>query len=269
MAQKSHLFPKIPYDEVESEFIKDEIASGDYYDLDHRQYVNDLVYVEWYAKASISSGLSAAVAGFGSWRVATKYPEAFDDVRREFGKSTREDYDRHGNRKEDIEEVRKWDLRHRNEWKKVRGETDSLDETPVEDVSIDDRPNFRRFKFPRIPYDEVESEFIRDEIRRGSFDNMEHRTYVNRLVHIEVLTKEPSMVSPGAYPPVPSWRTASRHPEEFDIIRAELDEPTREEMVPINGYCPDAEAERKEKSLRHEREWRAVQERVLESATHG
>jgi hypothetical protein len=263
MAQGRHLFPTMSYDNVDSEFIRDEIVSGDYYDLNHRQYVNDLIYVEWYAKGGLSpnaNGLSAAIAAFNNWRVATKYPEAFDEVRREFGKRTRDEYARRGNRKEDIKEVRRWALCHRNEWKKVRGETDSLDETPAEDVSIDDRPNFRRFRFPRIPYDEVDSEFIRDEIRRGSFDDMEHRTYVNRLVHIEVLTKEPSMVTPGAYPPVRSWRTASRHPKEFDTIRAELGDSTRDEMVPINGYCPDDEAERKEKSLRHERGWAAVRE---------
>ena len=77
----SHRFPMIPYEGVESEFIRDEIASGDYYDLNHRQYVNDLIYVEWYAKGGLSpnaSGLSAAIAEFRNWRVATKYPEAFD-----------------------------------------------------------------------------------------------------------------------------------------------------------------------------------------------
>jgi hypothetical protein len=53
MAQGRHLFPTMSYDNVDSEFIRDEIASGDYYDLDHRQYVNDLVYVEWYAKGGL------------------------------------------------------------------------------------------------------------------------------------------------------------------------------------------------------------------------
>ena len=96
----SHRFPMIPYEGVESEFIRDEIASGDYYDLNHRQYVNDLIYVEWYAKGGLSpnaSGLSAAIAEFRNWRVATKYPEAFDEVRQEFGKRTRVDYARRDN----------------------------------------------------------------------------------------------------------------------------------------------------------------------------
>jgi len=260
-SEVSHRFPMIPYDDVESEFIRDEISSGDYYDLDHRQYVNDLIYVEWYAKGGLSpnaNGLSAAIAGFRNWRVATKYPESFDEVRREFGKDTREDCASRGNREEDIQEVREWALRHRNEWRRIKGETDSTDETPAEDVPIDDRPNFQRFRFPRIPYDEVESEFVRDEIRKGSFDDMEHRTYVNRLVHIEVLTRNPEMVRPGAYPPVRSWRIASRHPDEFDVIRAELGKPTRDEMVPVKESGPEDEAELKELSLRHEQEWKAV-----------
>lgn len=39
--------------------------------------------------------------------------------------------------------------------------------------------------FPRKPYDEVESEFIRDEIRRGSFDDVDYRRYINELVYLE------------------------------------------------------------------------------------
>lgn len=46
--------------------------------------------------------------------------------------------------------------------------------------------NFRK---PRIPYDEVESEFIRDEIAARDFDNPDDREYVHRLIRIEFLIR--------------------------------------------------------------------------------
>ena len=46
------------------------------------------------------------------------------------------------------------------------------------------------YAFPRKPYDEVVSEFIRKEIRQGSFDNPEYRCYVNGLVWLEWYTTE-------------------------------------------------------------------------------
>lgn len=43
---------------------------------------------------------------------------------------------------------------------------------------------------PVIPYPEVESEFIRQAIKDGSFDDREYRTYVNELIHIERFVKK-------------------------------------------------------------------------------
>ena len=39
--------------------------------------------------------------------------------------------------------------------------------------------------YPVIPYEDVESIYIRQQIREGSFCDTEHRQFVNGLVHIE------------------------------------------------------------------------------------
>jgi hypothetical protein len=46
------------------------------------------------------------------------------------------------------------------------------------------------YAFPRKPYVEVVSEFIRKKIRQGSFDDIEYRRYVNELVWLEWYTTE-------------------------------------------------------------------------------
>lgn len=41
------------------------------------------------------------------------------------------------------------------------------------------------YAFPPKPYDEVVSQFIRERIRRGSFENREFRQDINTLVWLE------------------------------------------------------------------------------------
>ncbi|MDY6789183.1 MAG: hypothetical protein SVV03_04445 [Candidatus Nanohaloarchaea archaeon] len=55
-------------------------------------------------------------------------------------------------------------------------------------------------KTPFKPYTEVESEFIREQIRRRSFDDPEDRIYVNKLVNLEYFILNPAQsYSSGMY----------------------------------------------------------------------
>jgi len=116
-----------------------------------------------------------------------------------------------------------------------------------------------RYPFPRIPSDEVTSAFIRQEIRRGSFEDLPHRQYVTELVYIEMWTRDRSRVVSGAYPPVKPWHVAARPPAEFDVIRAELGAPTRADLGPKTSAIHSGDEP--EPRARHAREWRTVQER--------
>lgn len=257
-----HLFPRIPYDEVESTFVREEIRAGAFGDIEHREYVNDLVYVEWYARGGLSpnaTGLSAACASFKNWRTAAKYPQAYDAVREDCGAETRAEYTWSRSGVDDPDARRRWARRHRAEWRAVRGESTEPGDAVDRETPLSERPRFSMFRFPRMPYDEVESTFVREEIRRGSFDDVDYRRYVNALVYFEGWTREPGKVrSGGAYPSVRPWIVAAQHPEAYDLVRADLGASTRADMTPHSSFAYGDDLE--ERAARHEREWRAVAE---------
>lgn len=82
-----------------------------------------------------------------------------------------------------------------------------------------------------LPYDTIQSEFVRDEIRRGSFDDLEHRQHVNELSWIEWYTTDWDRGSSFGQA-VTNGKLAALYPEEFDIVRRELGEETRSEAIP-------------------------------------
>lgn len=255
------IYPRIPHDEVQSEYIQEQIQAGSFENLTHREYVNNLTYVEWYGTDGLSpntTGLSAAGASHSNWRIATKYPDAYDSIRQEFDAKTRHEYPLKSGSSNDPAIRRPWARRHRNEWNRVCDEP-ADDETAVAGVPIEDRPRFGTFRFPKLPYDDLTSEFIRVELERGSFDDLEYRQYVNRLVYIEAWTREPRRFASGMYPPSRPWIVAAKQPTEYDIIREELDAPTRSELTPRDSvYYGDIDHQ--ERTKRHKREWQRVQE---------
>lgn len=259
---RGHRFPRIPYDEVRSPFIREAIRGGCFEDLAHRTCVNDLVYVEWYTVEGVhpeATGMSRAGAMSMFWRIATSHPAAFDAVRRDLGAETRGEYRWTTSGDEDPQARRRWARRHRAEWNAVQGGEEPPEESAGPTVPIADRPSFAPFRFPKLPYTELESAFVIGEIGRGSFDDMEHRRYVNELVYIETWTREPERMLSGGYPPITPWIVAAKNPDEFDWIRRDLGASTRREIDPIpEAYYSEAElASRPE---RHKREWVAVQE---------
>ena len=105
------------------------------------------------------------------------------------------------------------------------------------------------------PYVELESAFIENVIRDGSFADVSYRQYVNALVWIESLTlaAEPTMSAP-----VQLWRLATQYPIEFDRIRAELGAPTRASLLPAVGRQV-AGQERDACTREYATQWRRVQ----------
>jgi hypothetical protein len=114
--------------------------------------------------------------------------------------------------------------------------------------------------FPRKPYDEVESAFLREELHRGSFDDLEHRRYVNELVWLEwYATRQTGSSTPGALGTVvTNWRLAAGHPEVFDIVRREVGASTRDSLDLRGGLACNEEADLDERARELKRAWRAV-----------
>lgn len=256
-------FPKLSYDDVTSEFIRTEIRRGSFEDHEHRAYVNDLVYVEWHTKTGIPegcTGISAAGMGFTHWRIAARFPKAFDAVRRDLDAKTRAEYPLGGRWSDDADENLDSADRHRAAWNVVQSESSLSDDWQPARSPQDHRPSISEFRFPRVSYDEVESEFVRGEIQRGSFDDLEYRLYVNVLVYVEAWTQDPSLVSNGAYPPVRPWIVAAKYPREYDLVRRDLGAPTRREIEPRKNVTSGDVEEEEELRRRHKTEWVAVQE---------
>lgn len=255
-----HIFPQISYDAVSSPTIRSEICEGSFDDCDHRKYVNALIFVERGATQGVTpntTGLSRFIASITRWRIAAAYPKEYDAVRRDLGAKTRaeetEGWQGDENR---IERVR-WARRHRNGWNAVKAGRGPDHEPPVTAAAIANRASFAPHRFPPKPYTDLESEFIRDEIRRGAFDDFEYRQYVNRLVWIEWVASA-DRTSFGSH--VRHWKVAARHPEAYDIIRREIGAPTRAIMNPL----PDVsyvEGDLTTRARRHKREWQNVQRR--------
>lgn len=262
MSSLAYPFPRIPYDEVESSFIRDEIRRGEFVDPEYRTYVNCLIKVEWYATGGLSpnvTGLSAAGAAHSHWRIATKYPEAYDAVRRECDADTRAETTIRNRTETDPTERQRWAHRHHEEWQAVLEDRGPELTGPVANASVADRPTLADpFRFPEFPYDDVRSEFVREELKRGSFDDMEHRRYVNRLVYFEAFARDDRQVIRGTYPPVRPWQVAAKHPIAYDRLQLAFDEETRAELVLINAAYPSDDLD--ERRRRHVREWRRVQE---------
>lgn len=119
--------------------------------------------------------------------------------------------------------------------------------------------------FPPKPYTEVESEYVRDAIREGDFDDLEHRRRVNDLVSIErYVLDSPSGFAGGIH----FASLSRRHPAAHDAIQRELDpEGFRERRRRETERDLECRArrerkcrERAEKRRRHREEWEAVQE---------
>jgi hypothetical protein len=67
------------YTEVESRFVRQQIAEGSYDDVDHRQYVDDLVAIDRYVRnppCSFGAGIHFGV-------VRNRHPGAYDIVQEE------------------------------------------------------------------------------------------------------------------------------------------------------------------------------------------
>lgn len=101
----------------------------------------------------------------------------------------------------------------------------------------------------------VESAFIRDEIRTGTFDDYEYRQYVNQLVFIERWLREGlKSVKNSYYHPIRAYRVAGKVPDGFHILRTEFN---RETIRPFDSR----ERERDTQSEQRYRDsWQTVQE---------
>lgn len=257
-----HPFPRMPYDEVTSTFVRESVRSGRFEDPAYRSYVNDLVFVEWYLTGGVpatTTGISRAGASSSFYRVAVKYPLAFDAVCRDHDRPVRADWSTTRPAHEDHDARVRWAARHRREWHHVAENSTEPFTPPCEWPPVEERPPFRPYRFPVYPYDGVRSTFVRSEISRGSFDDEAYRRYVDRLVYLEAFTREPARFEGHGYPPVRPWRIAARHPEAFDAVRRDLGAPTRAELVTIQfAELDPEEVERRE--ARHARGWRRVRE---------
>lgn len=255
---EDHVFPRKPYEQVVSETIREEIRQGSFDDLEYRRYVNELVGIEWYTTdwdSGNSTGISAFGVTVGHWRRAAMFPELYDRIRDDLGASTRADHEWTWHGEEDPDERRRWARQHRDEWRAVqRGEQ----RPPSARNELDTRGSrtFAPFRFPVVPYDALQSEFIREEIQLGSFDDLEQRQYVNKLAWIEWYTTDSRRNSFSSV--TRNWRLAALHPTEYDIIRHELGEPTRDSLEPEGEiYYGDIDLETKTREFKES--WRAVQ----------
>jgi hypothetical protein len=252
-------FPRKSYDEVQSEFVRDEIRRGSFDDLEHRRYVNELVWLEWYTRDWTPAG---AISSFGTdvhrYQLAARIPTAYDAVRESLDATTRADISFSGGGDADPAERRSRAREHATQWA-AAASGDRRDRSPADQLGRHGRRRpFARFRFPVVPYETVQSEFIRGEIRRGSFDDLEHRRAVNQLVWLEWYATG-GETSPGSFGPVvTNWQLAAVHLDAFDIVRRELGAPTRD-SIPLEGETACSEEKPvDERASELRRAWRAV-----------
>ena len=251
------MIPRKPYDPVQSEFIRDRIRDGSFHDFEYRQYVNRLIAVEWYTETdSWGSGISAYGAAVHNWRTAAMVPEEYDRIRQDLGATTRADHDWSWEGTEDESERQHWAQRHTEEWQAVKDGKQRPASTRTELTTRGSRP-FSPFRFPVAPYDTVQSEFIREKIRSGSFEDTAYRRHVNELVWIEWYTTDWERGSRFGQA-VKNWKLAAFYPEEFDTIRRELNEETRDSLN-TTGEVSEEEIDADDKKQEYERSWHAVQ----------
>lgn len=253
------VFPQKRYDEVESEFIRGEIARGSFDDIEYRRYVNELVWLEWYTNEwspAGSTGISAFGVAVHRWRIAAKHPEENDIVRRQLGASTRSEDQWEVPAPGVDETFPELARQHRAGWAAVQ-DGEWLDSSHRTGSDTGGETGTPAFLFPAFPYPASQSELVREEIRHGSFDDLAHRHYVNQLLWIEWYTTDAKQTR-SLGPPVRNFQLAAFHPEEYDTIRGELGEETRAEMtLDGEGYHGDDDIEAA--TRRYRRSWRAVE----------
>ena len=255
-----YAFPRKPYDEVASEFIRERIRQGSFDDLECRRYVNELVWLEWYTNEGVgpnTSGISAFGMLVHRWRLAAAHPQAYDAVRRDLDISTRAEDEWGWRAEEDPEERRHWARRHHEEWRAVQEDEQHSPEVRTELESRGSR-SFAPFRFPVLPYDSIQSPFIREETRLGSFDDLEYRQKVNKLAWIEWFTTD--WDSGGLFgQTAKNWRLAAEHPQDFDIVRRELGEETRD-AIELSGEIGYGDIDAATTARKHKRAWQTIQE---------
>jgi hypothetical protein len=184
------------------------------------------------------------------------FPEEYDRIMRDLDAPTRAEHEWSWNGTEDESERQRWAQRHAEEWQAVKKGNQRPPSARTELNTKGSRP-FTPFRFPVAPYDTIQSEFIREKIRYGSFEDMEYRRYVNELVWIEWYTT--NWERGGSFgPEIKNWKLATLYPEEFDTIRRELDEETRESLK-VTGEVYHGDVDLEEKEREYEESWRAVQ----------
>lgn len=252
------VFPRKSYDEVESTFIRGEIARGSFDDLEYRRYVNELVWLEWYTNEwtpAGSTGISAFGLSIHRWRIAAKHPEKYDIVRRQLDASTRSEDQWEVPATGVSEKFPEQTRQHRAGWEAVQ-DGERLDSSLRSGPDTGDETGTPAFLFPAFPYPASHSEFIREAIRGGSFDDLAHRHHVNQLLWIEWYTTDARKRTLG--PPIRNFRLAAFHPDEYDTIRGELGEETRPEMT-LDGEVYQGDDDIEAANRRYRRAWRAVE----------
>jgi len=185
---------------------------------------------------------------------------AYDAVRQDLDATTRGEFPWRDPGDVDPGARQRWARRHAEEWVAVQ-EGERRPHSEAETLTDrSDRPRFARFRFPIIPYDTAQSTFLREEIRRGSFDDLQHRRYVNKLVWLEWAETPGQDNRSSLYGPVArKWKIAATVPEAFDILMGELGSSTRDSLS-LDGeiYYVDIDAEARRRDLKQA--WQAVAE---------
>jgi hypothetical protein len=255
----TRVFPRKPYDEVQSEFVRDEIRRGSFDDIEYRRYVNELVWLEWYTRDRTSVGaISSFAADLHRYRLAARIPDAYDAVRESLDATTRADISFSGGGDADPARRQSLSQEHARQWAAAaRG--DRRDRSTADQLGRHGRRRpFARFRFPVLAYDTVQSEFVRDEIRRGSFDDLEHRRAVNQLVWLEWYATGGD-TAPGSFgSAVTNWRLAAVHLDAFDIVRREFGAPTRDSIRLEGELACSVDTPLDERTSELERAWQAV-----------
>lgn len=120
----SFRFPRIPYHRVRSETVRDAIQAGDFDDLEHRRRVNQLVYLERWARDDYTLPHTGTVqTPLKGWFVAAHNSDAFDLVRAEFDEPTRAEIDPDPSGPFETRDVdpRERERRAHQQWRAVQG----------------------------------------------------------------------------------------------------------------------------------------------------
>ncbi len=122
------------------------------------------------------------------------------------------------------------------------------------------------YETPPKPYKEVESEYIRRQIRKGKLDDENHRKYIHELIWLEkcVLQDRPAGWPTGMM----LQKICDKRSGELDIIRTEL-KPEEAELrnakiivkaIEDSLEPPEVEAEHIKKRLENQNTWKRMVE---------